>query len=52
MNKQFLWHLLFSILLHPRFNQTGLDELVDTLHRYYRWLVCQRMLGANTKFHF
>ena len=35
MHEPFPWNLLISFLLHLQFYQTGLDELDDTLHRFY-----------------
>ena len=49
MHEPFHWNLLFSFLLHLRIYQTHVDELVETLHRYYLWLVYQRVLGRYTK---
>ena len=34
MHELFPSSLSFSFILHLRFNQTGLDELVDTLDRF------------------
>ena len=47
-----LWNLLFPIFLQLRFCQTGLDELVDILHRSPLWLVYQRVPCPYTKTHF
>ena len=52
MQEQFPWNLLFAFLLHLQFYETGLDELEDTLHRYYLWLIYQPIPSPYTKFHF
>ena len=52
MQEPFLLSFLFSLLLHLRFYQKGPDELVDALHRFYFWLVHQRMLDLYTGFNF
>ena len=38
---------MFSFLLHLQFYKTGLDELEDTLHRSYLWLVYQRIKSIH-----
>ena len=38
--------------MYLRFYGTGLDEIVDTLHRYYLYLIYQCMSDSYTKFHF
>ena len=52
MHEPFLSNLLFSFPLHLRFFQTGLDELVIILHRYYNWLACQRVLRPDINLNF
>ena len=43
---------MFLFNLHLQIYQTGFDELEDTIHRYYLWLVYQRMPSQYTKYRF
>ena len=40
------------LLLHLLFYQTPLDEIVETLHHSYPWLVFQHMIDPYSKFAF
>ena len=47
MHEPLPMNLLFSFLLHLQFHQTDLEELEDTLHPFYLWLVYQRISFLN-----